>query len=83
VLLRDGEACQYCGCRPGRAELTLDHILPGRRVGRRAGRTSSPPAGTATPARPIAPPSRPGWPCARRRAPWPCPWRVSSTWQPG
>jgi 5-methylcytosine-specific restriction endonuclease McrA len=28
VLLRDGEACQYCGCRPGRAELTLDHVVP-------------------------------------------------------
>jgi len=28
VLTRDGEACQYCGCRPGRAELTLDHIVP-------------------------------------------------------
>jgi 5-methylcytosine-specific restriction endonuclease McrA len=28
VLLRDGETCQYCGCRPGRAELTLDHIVP-------------------------------------------------------
>jgi 5-methylcytosine-specific restriction endonuclease McrA len=28
VLARDGEACQYCGCRPGRAELTLDHIVP-------------------------------------------------------
>jgi 5-methylcytosine-specific restriction endonuclease McrA len=28
VLMRDGEACQYCGCRPGRAELTLDHVVP-------------------------------------------------------
>lgn len=28
VLLRDGEACQYCGCQPGRASLTIDHIVP-------------------------------------------------------
>jgi 5-methylcytosine-specific restriction endonuclease McrA len=28
VLIRDGETCQYCGGRPGRAELTLDHIIP-------------------------------------------------------
>ncbi len=28
VLIRDGESCQYCGGRPGRAELTLDHIVP-------------------------------------------------------
>jgi 5-methylcytosine-specific restriction endonuclease McrA len=28
VLLRDGEACQYCGRQPGRAELTLDHVVP-------------------------------------------------------
>ncbi|NTU86086.1 MAG: HNH endonuclease [Chloroflexales bacterium] len=28
VLMRDGESCQYCGCRPSRAELTLDHIVP-------------------------------------------------------
>ena len=28
VLLRDGETCQYCGCQPGRAELTLDHVIP-------------------------------------------------------
>ena len=25
VLMRDGEACQYCGCR---AELSLDHVVP-------------------------------------------------------
>ncbi len=28
VLLRDGETCQYCGRQPGRAALTLDHIVP-------------------------------------------------------
>jgi 5-methylcytosine-specific restriction endonuclease McrA len=28
VLMRDGESCQYCGCRPGRAELSLDHVVP-------------------------------------------------------
>jgi 5-methylcytosine-specific restriction endonuclease McrA len=28
VLIRDGETCQYCGGRPGRTELTLDHIVP-------------------------------------------------------
>ena len=28
VLIRDGETCQYCGCQPGRAELTLDHVVP-------------------------------------------------------
>jgi 5-methylcytosine-specific restriction endonuclease McrA len=28
VLARDGEACQYCGRQPGRAQLTLDHVVP-------------------------------------------------------
>lgn len=28
VLERDGFACQYCGATPGRANLTLDHVLP-------------------------------------------------------
>lgn len=28
VLVRDGETCQYCGCQPGRAALTLDHVVP-------------------------------------------------------
>lgn len=28
VLARDGETCQYCGTRPGRAHLTLDHVVP-------------------------------------------------------
>jgi 5-methylcytosine-specific restriction endonuclease McrA len=28
VLERDGFTCQYCGATPGRAGLTLDHVLP-------------------------------------------------------
>ncbi|MEI8167737.1 MAG: HNH endonuclease [Chloroflexales bacterium] len=28
VFTRDREACQYCGATPGRARLTLDHVLP-------------------------------------------------------
>jgi 5-methylcytosine-specific restriction endonuclease McrA len=28
VLARDRETCQYCGAQPGRAHLTLDHVLP-------------------------------------------------------
>jgi 5-methylcytosine-specific restriction endonuclease McrA len=34
VLIRDGETCQYCGGQPGRAELTLDHIVPRAQGGR-------------------------------------------------
>ena len=33
VLLRDNFTCQYCGAAPGRANLTLDHILPRSRGG--------------------------------------------------
>jgi 5-methylcytosine-specific restriction endonuclease McrA len=25
---RDNNTCQYCGCRPGTGELTIDHVLP-------------------------------------------------------
>lgn len=25
---RDGNQCQYCGCKPGTEELTIDHVLP-------------------------------------------------------
>jgi 5-methylcytosine-specific restriction endonuclease McrA len=25
---RDGFKCQYCGCRPGSEELTIDHVVP-------------------------------------------------------
>jgi 5-methylcytosine-specific restriction endonuclease McrA len=28
VLARDAYTCQYCGAQPGRAGLTLDHVLP-------------------------------------------------------
>lgn len=33
VLARDLYTCQYCGAQPGRAELTLDHVLPRSRGG--------------------------------------------------
>ena len=28
ILLRDRYTCQYCGCRPGSEELTIDHVTP-------------------------------------------------------
>jgi 5-methylcytosine-specific restriction endonuclease McrA len=28
VLVRDRETCQYCGAQPGRAHLTIDHLVP-------------------------------------------------------
>jgi 5-methylcytosine-specific restriction endonuclease McrA len=28
LFRRDDYRCQYCGCRPGTAELTVDHIIP-------------------------------------------------------
>ncbi len=33
VLARDLYTCQYCGAQPGRAELTIDHIVPRSRGG--------------------------------------------------
>jgi 5-methylcytosine-specific restriction endonuclease McrA len=33
VLLRDNCTCQYCGATPGRAGLTLDHVVPRSRGG--------------------------------------------------
>lgn len=33
VLARDHYTCQYCGARPVRSELTLDHVLPRARGG--------------------------------------------------
>lgn len=28
LLIRDGETCQYCADQPGRANLTVDHVIP-------------------------------------------------------
>jgi 5-methylcytosine-specific restriction endonuclease McrA len=28
VIVRDRETCQYCGAQPGRARLTIDHVVP-------------------------------------------------------
>ncbi len=28
VFARDRETCQYCGSQPGRANLTMDHVVP-------------------------------------------------------
>lgn len=28
VLSRDRDTCQYCGCQPGRVNLTIDHVVP-------------------------------------------------------
>ncbi len=28
VFARDREVCQYCGTQPGRAQLTMDHVVP-------------------------------------------------------
>lgn len=28
IFKRDHATCQYCGCRPGTTELTIDHVLP-------------------------------------------------------
>lgn len=33
VLARDLYTCQYCGNQPGRADLTVDHVLPRSRGG--------------------------------------------------
>lgn len=33
VLARDLYTCQYCGCTPGRTELTIDHVHPRSRGG--------------------------------------------------
>ena len=35
VLARDQYTCQYCGARPGRSALTLDHVVPRARGGQR------------------------------------------------
>jgi 5-methylcytosine-specific restriction endonuclease McrA len=28
LFKRDNMTCQYCGCKPGSSELTVDHVLP-------------------------------------------------------
>lgn len=33
ILARDQYTCQYCGAQPGRAHLTLDHVVPRSRGG--------------------------------------------------
>jgi len=33
VLARDHYTCQYCGSQPGRAQLTMDHVVPRSRGG--------------------------------------------------
>jgi 5-methylcytosine-specific restriction endonuclease McrA len=34
VMLRDAYVCQYCGESPGRANLTVDHVIPRSRGGK-------------------------------------------------
>lgn len=34
IFLRDGHRCQYCGVRPSKDELTIDHVVPRSRGGR-------------------------------------------------
>jgi 5-methylcytosine-specific restriction endonuclease McrA len=34
IYLRDHYTCQYCGCKPGREELTIDHVTPRSRGGK-------------------------------------------------
>lgn len=33
ILARDEDTCQYCGARPGRSRLTVDHVVPQSRGG--------------------------------------------------
>ncbi|MDQ7029434.1 MAG: HNH endonuclease [Ardenticatenia bacterium] len=33
ILLRDNYTCQYCGRRPGKEHLTIDHVVPRSRGG--------------------------------------------------
>ena len=40
VFTRDEFTCQYCGDRPPRAQLNLDHVVPRAQAGARPGRTS-------------------------------------------
>ena len=50
VFVRDRYTCQYCGKQT--RDLTIDHVVPRHAVAATPGRTSSPPAGPATTARP-------------------------------
>lgn len=34
IYRRDGNTCQYCGLKPGTAELSIDHVLPRSRGGK-------------------------------------------------
>jgi len=34
IYIRDNHTCQYCGARPGRELLTIDHVLPRSRGGK-------------------------------------------------
>lgn len=34
IYRRDNNQCQYCGCRPGTPELSIDHVLPRSRGGK-------------------------------------------------
>lgn len=36
VLARDGYTCQYCGAQPGKARLTVDHVVPRSRGGKKS-----------------------------------------------
>ncbi len=54
IFKRDHYACQYCGAQPGSEELTIDHVVPLRKVACRAGRTACWRAWPATSGRPTA-----------------------------
>ncbi len=58
IFKRDHYACQYCGAQPGSEELTIDHVVPRRKVVCRAGRTACWRAWPATSGRPTARRSR-------------------------
>ena len=34
LFKRDNMTCQYCGCKPGSSELTIDHVLPSSHGGK-------------------------------------------------
>lgn len=33
LFRRDNDQCQYCGCKPGTSELSIDHVMPKSRGG--------------------------------------------------